>query len=532
MNNYLLQLLKEVKTIIIPGLGALTLTNEATGEMMFMPYLKYDDGTLAKHISEKEGMELNDAKNLISKFVREVTAELDKGNSYDMYQFGSFKKVDGDVAFEQWSAASAAESTAEKASGPEPTASSPEEGMSEVTEPETASPPEEEMNGATEPETAPEPEPTPEPEQPKAETPEPPITETLATAVVIDHALEPTASNVTETPAAPEQPLAEPEPVVEPATEVKQEPAKEEPSIREETPILEKAHDPTPPKADEPLVKSEQPSPLPPKDQPKKTLSPKERLAAEEAKKKAAKKDAKATEPKKKRRVLAYVLWGFVVLILGGATYVAVNFDTLKKDFPILADLAGDNNDEAVGQKELDAANEQAEQNLKDSIAEAEAEKARQEADDNQETIEETPAPEPMPEPEPVPAPVSKPKPEPKPKPAPKPTPVSKPKPKPTPVTPVSKPKPRPGGGSSNTAIGSPDPSKPFHVIGGSFGSEANAKRFARQLIASGHASVIVGEFNGMYRVSLASFPTKEEAMQAHSSLKSEVAQAWVFKWP
>ena len=51
MNNYLLQLLKEIKTIIIPGLGALTLTNEATGEMMFMPYLKYDDGTPAANVA-------------------------------------------------------------------------------------------------------------------------------------------------------------------------------------------------------------------------------------------------------------------------------------------------------------------------------------------------------------------------------------------------------------------------------------------------------------------------------------------------
>ena len=102
MNNYLLQLLKEAKTLIIPGLGALTVTNESTGEILFMPYLKFDDGTLAKHIASKENMEINDATNLISKFVREVTLELDKGNSYDMYQFGRFVKVDGEIAFEAW----------------------------------------------------------------------------------------------------------------------------------------------------------------------------------------------------------------------------------------------------------------------------------------------------------------------------------------------------------------------------------------------------------------------------------------------
>jgi nucleoid DNA-binding protein len=102
MNNYLLLLLRDLKTIIIPGLGALTLTNEATNELLFMPFLKYDDGTLSKYIAEKEGMEVNDAKNLIAKFVREVMAELDKGEQYDMYQFGSFSKVNNEIVFKQW----------------------------------------------------------------------------------------------------------------------------------------------------------------------------------------------------------------------------------------------------------------------------------------------------------------------------------------------------------------------------------------------------------------------------------------------
>lgn len=102
MDKYLLNILHEVNTIIIPGLGALTVTNKATGEYMFMPYLKHDDGALAKHIAEKEGMDLNDAKNLIAKYVREIQAKLDTGDTYDMYQFGRFVKKDGDVDFEAW----------------------------------------------------------------------------------------------------------------------------------------------------------------------------------------------------------------------------------------------------------------------------------------------------------------------------------------------------------------------------------------------------------------------------------------------
>ena len=92
MDKYLLEILKQINTIIIPGLGALTITNAETGEIMFMSYLKHDDGKLAAHISEKEGIDENAAKNLIAKYVREIHAELDKGEEYTMYQFGAFIK--------------------------------------------------------------------------------------------------------------------------------------------------------------------------------------------------------------------------------------------------------------------------------------------------------------------------------------------------------------------------------------------------------------------------------------------------------
>ena len=75
MDKYLLQILLQTKTIIIPGLGALTITNEDTGEIMFMSYLKYDDGELVKHIVEKDGYTENDAKNLIAKYVSEIKSE-------------------------------------------------------------------------------------------------------------------------------------------------------------------------------------------------------------------------------------------------------------------------------------------------------------------------------------------------------------------------------------------------------------------------------------------------------------------------
>ena len=102
MDKYLLEILKDKTTIIIPGLGALTITDKTTGAIKFMPYLSHDDGALSLYISESEGIERNDSKNLIAKYVREIHAELDKGESYDMYEFGSFFKSGDEIEFRSW----------------------------------------------------------------------------------------------------------------------------------------------------------------------------------------------------------------------------------------------------------------------------------------------------------------------------------------------------------------------------------------------------------------------------------------------
>ncbi|MBI2259587.1 MAG: SPOR domain-containing protein [Flavobacteriia bacterium] len=102
MDKYLQQILHEVNTIIIPDLGALTVTKKDTMELLFMPFLKHDDGNLSKIIAQKENISENDAKNLIAKYVRDVQNQLDKGESYDMYLFGKFYKINGEVKFQNW----------------------------------------------------------------------------------------------------------------------------------------------------------------------------------------------------------------------------------------------------------------------------------------------------------------------------------------------------------------------------------------------------------------------------------------------
>ena len=78
MDHYIKEALSKTKTIIIPGIGALTRINELTGELMFMDYLKHDDGTLANFISSKEGISEQEAKNLLAKHSREITSILNK----------------------------------------------------------------------------------------------------------------------------------------------------------------------------------------------------------------------------------------------------------------------------------------------------------------------------------------------------------------------------------------------------------------------------------------------------------------------
>jgi len=440
MNNYLLQLLKEVKTLIIPGLGALTVTNESTGEILFMPYLKFDDGTLAKHIASKENMELNDASNLISKFVREVTAELDKGNSYDMYQFGRFVKIDGEIAFEAWSANS----------GDQKTEASVQEPIVEDEAPKLVETPKKE-------------------EEPKA--PEPPKVEKVVPVVV-------------------------------------EEPKKEEPKVEKIVPpVVEKL------KAVEPVIEAKIVPPVAEKTEPKapveKQVSPKVTTPQKEK----PVKEPKAPKEKKKTSVFAYILWGFLVLILGSGTFIAIKFDSLKKDFPILADLAGENDDVAKGSEDVKQLEDEPDVNI-DSETKSEP------IPEDQVQIVEDQLPE-----EKV---VEKPKKVVTPKketPAPKPTPT----PKPTIVVkkkPVVKQKPQNTGVTAATFDGS----KHFHIIAGSFGSEANANKLAGKLRNQGFAESSVTINNGMYRVSVKGFSTLNEATAEAANLQSSVPGAWVLK--
>lgn len=100
MEKYLQLLLKEVNTVIIPGLGTLTITNQSTGETMFMSYLKYDDGKLSAYISQKEGCTEEEAKAMISKSVQSILDTVEANKSFSIGDLGSFSKdKNGEIQF-------------------------------------------------------------------------------------------------------------------------------------------------------------------------------------------------------------------------------------------------------------------------------------------------------------------------------------------------------------------------------------------------------------------------------------------------
>ena len=103
MHNFLQDILKESNTIIIPGLGALTITSAKTGDIYFMPFLKHDDGHLAKYVATHEGIELLEAKEILSNFVNAIKLAISEDDYFEMEGFGRFfKNKEGEIDFQRW----------------------------------------------------------------------------------------------------------------------------------------------------------------------------------------------------------------------------------------------------------------------------------------------------------------------------------------------------------------------------------------------------------------------------------------------
>lgn len=101
MNKYLIEILKNHSSLILPGIGALMVTNRKTGEIKFNPHLTFNDGALSSFIASAEGIDKTEAQNKVAKFTSEIKQTVDKGETYDIFEFGTiFKDKNGDMAFE------------------------------------------------------------------------------------------------------------------------------------------------------------------------------------------------------------------------------------------------------------------------------------------------------------------------------------------------------------------------------------------------------------------------------------------------
>jgi hypothetical protein len=298
MDKYLQEMLLEMNMIIIPGLGALSMVNRATGEIMFMPYLKHDDHVLAKHIAAKEGWEENDAVNLIAKYVREIEAKLNIGESYDMYRFGSFKKDNsGDVIFEAWNGESP--SVEEVSTAP----------IEEVSEHESVEVSEEQIVS----EPAIEKMDEPLIETIKEVVPEPIILQEETAEVIVEDEVQPIITLDTDSIE-----------VIEPVSTIEEEvPAAVliPDAIPEKEPIREKVEDKVSQYTEEDQWKDD--LDVPPINA--KIERPKKPIIE------------KAKSDKKKRRPAFYILTVLLIVLIGGSVAVGVFYDQLKQHLPFVA---------------------------------------------------------------------------------------------------------------------------------------------------------------------------------------------------
>ena len=70
-----------------------------------------------------------------------------------------------------------------------------------------------------------------------------------------------------------------------------------------------------------------------------------------------------------------------------------------------------------------------------------------------------------------------------------------------------------------------------FHLIGNSFGEEANAEGYAQKMKDKGYPAKVLGRFDGLYMVSLKSYDSKEAAQIGRSSVSADAGSAWIFEY-
>jgi len=469
MNKYLIEILKIQDSIILPGLGALMVASQKTGKIVFNQHLKFNDGSLANFIAEKESIDIQDAQNQVAKFVREIEAVLGKGESYDMFEFGRFyKNKDGAVDFELAGAAKPV--TNEK---PAPKKVKP---VADVIKPEPEikkeTPKKKEADKVSPKETA-----KTKKKEEKAEDLEKKETKQAKNKFVPSDELEEMKAQEATKPAEKKVPIQEekkPEKQeeVKSTSSPKQQKNKFVPTEERETKTEDKV------KAAATIVASA--------DAPKITGAKETVSTTKETIKETTKEKVIVKEEKKKKRGFIWIILIILLLGLGAAGYffkdkIMAWFDH-EEDVEHVDedhnDTNGDDSEDNLPQEAiaLDSTAFESEEMIDTTVTSEEAETEEMTVEEEEEAIVEEPV-----------------------------------------VNNVS---------NQGSNSGS------YHLIGNSFGEKSNAERYVSEMSGKGYPAKILGRFDGLYLVSLKSYDSRDQAQSGRSSVTADASSAWIFKYP
>jgi hypothetical protein len=536
MNKYLIEILKIQNSVILPGLGALMVPSQKSGKIVFNPHLKFNDGSLARYIAEKEGIDEQEAQNKVAKFVREIEAEIGKGNSYDMFEFGHFfKNKDAEVDFKMYSADDQPATQPAKAEPKvDKVVTPPVVKKEEKTETAKEAPKKEKKPTTKKPEAK-----KPAVKKPTKKAKEEKVDATEDSKQAKNTFIPPAAAevkkDVTEKAAEVEKKATEKVEKVE--EKVKDKVEKTEEKVESKTKSIEKGigaivHETkekvedlkdkiadkddkkavTPPviadsKADDKKTDDKQRKNtfVPPVSKDKEDDNAKAKAGAiavgaaavtgaaaassdgtktaiEKTKETTVIKETVVKEEKKKRKIWPWILLLLIIgLAVAGYFFRDKVMTFINGDEAIVADSTAVNDSTAT---ETNIIPVEFEDTLANDMADF-IDSTATDVDSMDLPVDDI---------EPIDEPIDEPVEE---------------------IAPVV----------SGTNNGS------FHLIGNSFGEEANAERYAQKMQDKGYPAKVLGRFDGLYMVSLKSYDTKEAAQNGRSSVSADAGSAWVFEY-
>jgi outer membrane biosynthesis protein TonB len=284
MEQHILSILKESNTIIIPNLGALTITNQTTGDIMFMPYLKYDDGKLSGYIAEQEGISSDEAKAKISNFTEAILNKLATSGIASVSGIGTFIKGDDDIEFKHDSSIDNTQTTEN---------TTPQVSTPEVKEEIVNETPVVEVN-----------EPIKEEHNEQITEPTPDITSEEKTEEIIENNESELNAEEKAPPSKEDQKAA--------LKAQKEEKAKAEKEAKEKAKAEKEAK-----------IKAEKEA--------------KAKARADKKNKDASNEDGNSTKPKKKKGIFFWIIIVVIVILGAGGTYVGLNYEHLKDKLPFMS---------------------------------------------------------------------------------------------------------------------------------------------------------------------------------------------------